>query len=179
METESLSDRQALAGLDVERFEMRPIGVVRTPYQDAAPYQPPRDGDGDFRILLQPGLAEGLGQLDSFKYIYVLAYLGRDRRTPSLSVTPPWTGGVTVGLFASRSPNRFNPIGLSVVELKRIEGHVLHTGPMDLFDRTRLLDIKPYIQDLDSKDDANHGWLTDMDGLDHLLLHIRGVPHEH
>lgn len=179
METLLADDGQALASVADQVFEMRPIGVVRTPYRDAAPYQPPKDGEGAFRIVLRPELAEGLARLEGFRYIYVLAYLGRAGKSPSLLVTPPWTGGVTVGLFASRSPNRYNPIGLSVVELRRIEGHVLHTGPMDLFDGTALLDLKPYVQDLDSKADANHGWLSDLDGLDHLLLHIRGVPHDH
>ncbi len=175
----SIDDMAALEAVGRDVFQMVPIGVVRTPYVEVAPYQPPKDGQGDFRIVVRPDVAPGLVRLDSFKYIYVLAYLGRDQRIPSLVVAPPWTGGIRVGLFASRSPHRFNSIGLSVVELFGIEGNVLHTGPLDLFDRTPLLDLKPYVQDLDAKVDADHGWLSELDGLDHLLLHIQGVPHDH
>ena len=48
-----------------------------------------------------------------------------------------------------------------------------------MFDGTPLLDIKPYIKDLDTKDDANYGWIEDMDDREHLLLHIRGIPHDY
>ena len=84
-----------------------------------------------------------------------------------------------VGLFASRSPVRPNPIGLSIVRLKRIEGNVVYTSGLDVFDGTPLLDIKPYIKGLDSKDDANYGWIKELDDKDHLLLHIKGIPHEY
>ena len=50
---------------------------------------------------------------------------------------------------------------------------------LDVFDGTPLLDIKPYIKELDSKSDANFGWLEDLDDRDHLMLHIKGIPHEY
>ena len=50
---------------------------------------------------------------------------------------------------------------------------------LDVFDGTPLLDIKPYIKELDSKSDANFGWLGDLDDRDHLMLHIKGIPHEY
>jgi len=50
---------------------------------------------------------------------------------------------------------------------------------LDVFDRTPLLDIKPYIKDLDSKPDANYGWIEKIDDYEHLLLHIKGVPHSY
>jgi len=53
------------------------------------------------------------------------------------------------------------------------------TSGVDVFDGTPLLDIKPYVAELDSKVDANYGWIDEVDGRDHLLLHIRGVPHDH
>jgi tRNA-Thr(GGU) m(6)t(6)A37 methyltransferase TsaA len=83
-----------------------------------------------------------------------------------------------VGVFASRSPTRPNPIGLSVVRIKRIEGNVIHVSGLDVFDGTPLLDIKPYIDELDVKKDANLGWVGDMDDPEHLALHIQGVPHD-
>jgi len=56
---------------------------------------------------------------------------------------------------------------------------MLITDGLDVFDKTPLLDIKPYIKDLDSKADANYGWIEDMDNMEHLALHIRGIPHDY
>ena len=56
----------------------------------------------------------------------------------------------------------------------------IFTSGLDVFDSTPLLDIKPYIKDLDLKNDANYGWLDDLDSnKEHLLLHIKGIPHEY
>jgi len=158
-----------------------PIGVIRTPYQDMAPYQP-QEGDaapGRFRLVLDETYQEGLADLDGFTYIYVLYHLNRVSGSPHMRATPPWAGGRTVGLFSSRSPNRPNRIGLSVVRLLGIDGNVVTTTGLDVLDGTPLLDIKPYVAELDSKVDANYGWIDEVDGRDHLLLHIRGVPHDH
>ena len=48
-----------------------------------------------------------------------------------------------------------------------------------MFDGTFLLDIKPYIKDLDNKFDANYGWIKEMDDMEHLSLHIKGIPHDY
>ncbi len=94
-------------------------------------------------------------------------------------VSPPWTDGHEVGVFASRSPIRPNPIGISIVKIKKIIKDTIHTTGLDVFDGTPLLDIKPYIKDLDSKNDANYGWIEDLDGYKHLILHIKGIPHDY
>ena len=95
-------------------------------------------------------------------------------------VNPPWSQGTTVGLFASRSPRRPNPIGISVVRVKKIVDNEIFTSGLDVFDGTPVLDIKPYLKDLDSKADADYGWIADSGSdMDHLLLHIKGVPHEY
>ncbi len=160
-------------------IELKPIGVVRTPYLNNAPNQPIADDVGDFRLIVEPEYAPGLDSLARFRYVYVLYYLDRSKGTASMNVRPSWAGGYQVGLFASRSPERPNPIGLSVVRVKGIEGCEVRTSGLDVFDRTPLLDIKPYIQDLDAKADANYGWLDDLKDRDHLLLHIKGVPHDY
>ena len=97
-----------------------------------------------------------------------------------MSVTPSWTPRKTkAGVFATRSPVRPNHIGLSVVRLLRREENTLYTSGMDVLDGTPLLDIKPYLADLDSKPDANYGWIEDIPNNDHLLLHIKGIPHDY
>ena len=62
---------------------------------------------------------------------------------------------------------------------KSITNNEILTSGMDVFDGTPLLDIKPYIKDLDTKQDDNYGWIEDMDDREHLLLHIKGIPHDY
>lgn len=158
-------------------FELSPIGVIRTPYTDTAPYQPVDEDEGDFRIALDRKYTEGLSELESFRYIYVLYFI--DRVTDELSMKVPirWAGDKAVGVFASRSPVRPNPIGLSIVRVRQVVDNEIVTSGLDVFDGTPVLDIKPYIDELDAKPDANFGWLGDLDDHEHLLLHIKGVPH--
>jgi tRNA-Thr(GGU) m(6)t(6)A37 methyltransferase TsaA len=138
---------------------LKPIGVIRTPYtQQKPPHQPDPNAEGEFRIEVYPEFAGGLYKLESFSHIYVLFHLDRTNRPVNLLVTPPKAGGVEVGLFASRSPNRPNPIGLSIVGLKAVDDNRLTITGIDAMDRTPLLDIKPYVGSLDCKDSANDGW---------------------
>lgn len=133
-----------------------------------------------FTLILHEKFVPALRDLDTFRYIYVIFFLDRIRPKEHYAhVSPPWAEGKKVGLFASRSPNRPNPIGLSIVEVKKIDGNVIYTSGLDVYDNTPLLDIKPYIQDLDVKPDANYGWMQSdkKEDRDHLLLHIQGKPH--
>jgi tRNA-Thr(GGU) m(6)t(6)A37 methyltransferase TsaA len=161
-------------------FKFKQIGIIRTPYIDHAPYQPVDEDRGDFRIVLNAEYKKGLFKLKSFRYVYAIYYVDRLKRNASMLVSPPWTSGSKIGLFASRSPVRPNPIGISVVRIKKIIDNEIITSGLDVFDRTPLLDIKPYVRDLDSKTDANYGWINGLGGdKEHLLLHIKGVPHEY
>lgn len=158
----------------------RPIGTIHTPYDESfAPDQPVEREEAEARILLDPDLAPALADLARFRYVYVLYHLDRMDRPVRTRVKPPWAKGKEVSLFASRSPARPNPIGLSVVRLKRIEGNEVVTSGLDAYDGTPVLDIKPYIRGLDSRDDADTGWIADLDGADHVLEHVRGIPHDH
>ena len=163
-----------------EKIQFKQIGAIRTPYHDSAPFQPIADDKGDFRVAVDAEYTEGLCDLASFRYIYVIYHIDRLTRSPSMIVNPGWTHGKKVGLFASRSPVRPNPIGISIVRIKKIVDNEIHTSGLDVFDGTPLLDIKPYLKDLDSKDDANYGWLDDIGSdKEHLRLHIQGIPHDY
>jgi len=166
----------------VEMVQLSVIGKAHTPYEHKAPYQPAPEnvGDGVFFIQVMPQFLPGLAGLETFSHILVFAYLDRSQ-TAKLSVRPPWTEGQDeYGVFATRSPNRPSPIGLSRTRLQRIEGDRIYTGPLDLFNRTPIVDIKPFIRSLDAVDrpaeEGNDGWLQ---GSDHLELHRLGIPHEH
>lgn len=161
-------------------FKPKKIGTIRTPYIDRAPYQPIDKDEGDFRIVVDTEYAGGLLDLDRFRYIYAIYHIDRLRKNPSMIVNPSWTPGTRVGLFASRSPLRPNPIGISIVRVKKIVDNEIFTSGMDVLDGTPLLDIKPYVKELDSKTDANYGWIDDLGpDKDHLLMHIKGIPHDY
>ena len=137
-----------------------PIGTIHTPYttHDEVPHQPDSAATGDFYIQLNPDLTDGLYRLDTFNYIQVFFFLDRPDKPVTLHVRPPSGGGMEVGLFASRSPRRPNPIGLSTVKLFNISGSRLDISGIDVLDNTPLLDLKPHFKGLDLKEDANDGW---------------------
>ncbi len=162
-----------------QTIQMKPIGEIRTPYKDWAPDQPVEREieEKKFRLVLSEEFTEGLRDLERFSHAYILSYLDRTAEGSSLIVAPPWAKGKTVGLFAARAPARPNPIGLSIVRILEVRENEVVISPIDLFDRTPLLDIKPYFKSLDAKEDANHGWADDLEDLDHIMQHVRGLPH--
>jgi len=164
-------------------MECKPIGLIHTPYSDRSivPYQPveTEDDEGTFFVEVNSEFADGLYRLDTFAYVYLLYHVDRVKRPVTPRVTVSWAYHTEVGVFASRSPVRPNPIGLSVVRILKIEGNRLYTSGLDVFDGTPLLDIKPYLRDLDAKQDANYGWIEDLPDRDHLMLHIKGIPHDY
>lgn len=159
---------------------LQPIGVIHTPYEEDGfcPSQPVEREEGEARIELDEAYAEGLADLDRFSHVMILFFQDRSAGYKP-TARPPWAKGKQVGLFASRSPRRPCPIALSTVRLKRIEGNVLVTGLLDAFDGTPVLDIKPYIPALDVKAGATNGWIEDLEGWEHMLEHVRGIPHDH
>ena len=107
-----------------------------------------------------PEYTEALHKLEKFSYIHVLFWI--DRAKPGKNIVhPPYEEAGKVGLFASRSPNRHNPIGLSTVKVIKIEENIIHTSCIDALNKTPLLDIKPYLKSLDLKEGANNGWKND------------------
>ena len=157
----------------------RSIGIIYTPYREKAPYQPVENESGEFKIVIDKKYAEGLKNLAEFEYIYVIFHMHRAVKFKRPLVSPPWTKDRAVGVFASRSPERPNPIGLSIVKIKAVTDRTIYTSCMDVLNGTPLLDIKPYIKELDSKYDANYGWLNNIKDFEHLILHIKGIPHNY
>ncbi len=156
------------------------VGTAHTPYQHRAPYQPsPEEAERDaFYIEVEPQYAPGLAALETFSHIFVISYLDRSQGF-AVQLHPPWKDGdEQYGVFATRSPNRPSPLGLTRVRLLRVEGNRVYTGPLDLFDGTPVLDLKPFIRSLDGAEgeSGNDGWLA---GSEHLELHRRGIPHTH
>jgi len=135
-----------------------PIGVVRTPFaeHEGMPIQTVAAQSVAGRIELDPAYEDALADLDGFTHLHLITYLHRTGGV-SLRVTP-YLDTVRRGVFATRSPKRPNPIGLSIVRLVRIEGAVIHIEEVDLLDGTPVLDIKPYVPPFDDRADARYGW---------------------
>jgi tRNA (adenine37-N6)-methyltransferase len=135
-----------------------PIGVVRTPFPDHAgmPIQTVAATGVRGTIELDPAYAPALADLDGFTHLHLITHLHRTTAA-SLRVTP-YLDTVERGVFATRSPKRPNPIGLSLVRLVSIDGALLHVEELDLLDGTPLLDIKPYVPPFDDRAGARYGW---------------------
>lgn len=167
--------------LDFGPMQVQAIGVAHTPYHHRhdAPHQPQAQAEGDFYVEIFPEFAAGLDHITDFSHVFLLSWLHHSAGY-ALQVTPPWQDAgqekKRVGLFASRSPNRPNPIGLTLAEVRGQQGNRLLTGPLDLFDGTPIIDIKPHLRSLDQTNMGNDGWLADSD---HLALHRQGIPHSH
>lgn len=136
----------------------KPIGLIHSPYKNMAPFQPmENDTNGPFVLELMPEYETALQDLEYFRYIIVLFHIDRAKGYNGSNVAhPPSLSGGTVGLFASRSPNRPNPIGLDVAKLLRIEKNMIYTSGLSALDGTPLIDVKPYTKK-DSKSDPGIG----------------------
>jgi tRNA-Thr(GGU) m(6)t(6)A37 methyltransferase TsaA len=100
----------------------------------------------------------GLKDLDGFSHI-ILLYVFHRSKGYNLQVIP-FMDITSRGVFATRAPKRPNPIGISVVQLDRIENGILHVRNIDILDGTPLLDIKPYVPEFDSPPKVRTGWIT-------------------
>ena len=121
------------------------------------PIQPTSAASRPGTIEIQAPYVAGLRDLDGFSHV-ILLYHMHAVAGPSLTVTP-FLDTEPRGLFATRAPTRPNPIGLSVVELVRITGNVLHVNDLDVLDQTPLLDLKPFVPEFDHRSDCRIGWL--------------------
>ena len=148
-------------------FSIRPIATLRTPF--AGKFGVPRQSGlveealGTVEFLPEFNRADFVRGLESFSHIWLVTVFHQ---------SPPWDGKATVrpprlggnerlGVFATRSPNRPNPIGLSLVSLVKIETEprlVLHVAGVDAVDGTPVLDIKPYLPWCESRGDARSDW---------------------
>ena len=165
-----------------ETAQLTPIGIAHTPHQNSAPYQvqtktkDTHGGEFQYFIELDKKLKEGLQDLTKFHYVYVISHLHKSTDKNPLIISPPWEDPPTPrGIFATRSPHRPNPIGISIARLLGIKNNRIFVENLDLFDGTPILDIKPYIQSVDVRL-ANDGWVKNQE---HLHMHRAGIFHNH
>lgn len=141
-------------------FTSRPIGSVSSPYKQTSEIPKglgaKHEAQGVLKIL--PEFEAGLTDIEGFSHLIVLWEFDRSEEF-QLVGTPP-SDNRPHGVFATRSPRRPNPIGLTVVELLRREGASLHVRGVDMLDGTPILDIKPYLSSI-PVEQLRRGWLAE------------------
>ena len=142
----------------------RPIGIIHSPFTDIAgmPIQPRGAASVPGTVEVGPEFAAGLQDLEGFSHVILLYHFHRVQEA-RLTVTP-FLDAQPRGVFATRAPQRPNPIGLSIVKLLGIEGNILHIENVDILDGTPLLDIKPYVPEFDQHPAERIGWLEQARG---------------
>ena len=141
-------------------FSMQPIGYVGSPYKNAR--EVPRglgtQHSAEGVLEIKPEFELGLTDIEGFSHLFVIWAFHRTEGF-NLVATPP-SDDRPHGVFATRSPQRPNPIGLTVVELLYREGPVLRVRGVDMLEGTPILDIKPYLSSV-PPERLRRGWLAE------------------
>jgi len=141
-------------------FSMQPIGFVKSPYKE--PRDVPRglgakhEAEGELEVL--PEFELGLTDIEGFSHLIVLWVFDRSGGYELMGMPP--SDNRPHGVFATRSPRRPNPIGLTVVELVRRQGARLQVRGIDMLEGTPILDIKPYLSSIPAEN-LRRGWLAE------------------
>ena len=145
------------------RFSFKPIGYAHTPYKTTqeVPKGLGTKHEAQGRLEILPQFEIGLTDIEGFSHLFVLWVFDRLNEKDRLELigTPP-SDNRPHGVFATRSPRRPNPIGLTVVDLLHREGRSLHVRGLDMLDGTPILDIKPYLSSI-PPEMLRRGWLAE------------------
>ncbi|WP_288822038.1 tRNA (N6-threonylcarbamoyladenosine(37)-N6)-methyltransferase TrmO [uncultured Leclercia sp.] len=148
----------------MSKFQFEQIGVIRSPYKEkfAVPRQPGlvKSGGGELHLIAPYNQADAVRGLEAFSHLWVLFIFHQTMEAGwRPTVRPPRLGGnARMGVFATRSTFRPNPVGMSLVELNGIRCQkdqvILELGGLDLVDGTPVVDIKPYLPFAEALPDA-------------------------
>ncbi len=141
---------------------LQPIGTIRSPFTSTSeiPRGPGASHTAEGVLEFLPELEAGLTDIEGFSHLYVLWVFDRSKDY-DLMATPP-IDTRPHGVFATRSPRRPNPIGLTVVQLLRREGSRLHVRGVDMLDGTPFVDLKPYLSSIPAAD-IRRGWIAEVE----------------
>lgn len=141
-----------------DKFVFQQIGFIHSPYKEISktPIQPVFCNDIEGKVVLDIEYVGGLRGLEGFSHIYLFYYFHESKKV--CLRLKPYLLDQEQGIFATRAPHRPNKLGMSLVRLVKIKGNVLHVKDIDILDGTPLLDIKPYIQRFDSRENVKSGW---------------------
>jgi tRNA-Thr(GGU) m(6)t(6)A37 methyltransferase TsaA len=141
-------------------FTSQPIGHITSPYKNTSDI--PKGLGAQHQAVgvlnLLPEFEPGLTDIEGFSHLIILWEFDRSQGFELLGAPP--SDNRPHGVFATRSPRRPNPIGLTIVELLRREGANLHVRGVDMLHGTPILDIKPYLSSIPSEK-LRRGWLAE------------------
>lgn len=139
-------------------YEMRPIGFVSSPFTETSQIPKGRGASHEAEgfVELAPEFAAGLTDIEGFSHLYVL-WVFHESEGCQLTFTPP-SDERPHGVFATRSPRRPNPLGLTVVRLLGRAGRRLRVRGLDMLDGTPVLDLKPYLSNVPDAE-LRRGWM--------------------
>ncbi len=140
------------------QLKFKPIGYVHSALNTREETLDSETSENVGTLKILPEFEDGLSDLDGFSHIFVVFWLHK-AKFKSLKVQPIYFPEKLRGIFATRHPDRPNPIGITIVELLERKGNILKVKGIDMIDNTPILDIKPYLK-RDHKKDAKFGWLT-------------------
>lgn len=146
-------------------FTFEPIGIIETPFKErfGTPRQPSLVPSSWGVLRLRPGLNlyGSLDGLEGFSHAWLIFVFHENKnKAVRAKIHPPRLEGEKMGLFATRTPHRPNPIGLSAVKIEKVEAGAVYFSGVDLVDGTPILDLKPYLPSSDAIPDALQGWTT-------------------
>lgn len=152
-------------------YQFRPVGWIESPYKEkfGTPRQPGLVDAPLGAVVLRDDLnSDALDGLKDYSHAWLIFVFHANqsfktgRPFEKTKVHPPRLQGAAVGVFATRSPHRPNPVGLSLVKIERVEGRRLYIRGLDLIDGTPVLDIKPYLPTVEAPLDAFEGWSANL-----------------
>ncbi len=144
-------------------FNFEPIGFIESCYKEkfGVPRQPGLVKSSSARLKIRADLQpeQSLQGLEGFSHVWLIFVFHQNAISRfHAKVHPPRLEGKPIGLFATRTPHRPNPIGLSLVQLVKVEKDTLELAGIDLVDGTPILDVKPYMPEIEALPEANAGW---------------------
>jgi len=144
------------------KFQLQQIATIKSPFYNLVdmPIQPKGAKEVYAQIVFKEEYQEGLKDLDGFSHLYLIYYFHKVTK-PQLSVIPFNDKTHTPrGVFSTRTPMHPNGLGLSVVELIKVEENIVTIKGVDILDGTPLIDIKPYIENFDKVEgEVKSGWM--------------------
>ena len=147
----------------IDPVNFKVIGTIRSAHQDQEkiPIQSVYAEGCRGQVHIFPEYEEGLKDIEGFSHLFLIYHFHCSG--PADMLVCPFLQNEKRGVFATRTPRRPNPVGLSIVELIRRDGNVLHIDNADILDGTPLLDIKPYISRFDCIETSSCGWQDEVD----------------
>ena len=144
----------------MKAITFKPIGIIYSRFQkpEGTPIQPSAAKNSSGKVMIFEKYTPCLKDLEGFSHLFLIYHFNYLYKEYS-PIVKPFLDDKMHGVFATRAPNRPNPIGLSIVKLNGIDDNILFVSDLDIIDETPLLDIKPFVPDFDNRENCRIGWL--------------------